>query len=155
MDITKLLDRSRATNDFKQELLAFERHEMVGRISASRPSPRVKVMRVMCQLLHAQPELEIERVHLDARSGCSDYAGVVTVEANGVQRSFQFVWCCQWRAQQEQWYDWFGLPDQMRAAREFGWDCFSEWSELTSARQDDERTGTLRLVDASTQLYAH
>ena len=43
--------------------------------------------------------------------------------------TFSFTWCCRWRAEQEGWKDYFGFPDQIRAAREFGWDCFQRWSE--------------------------
>ena len=40
-----------------------------------------------------------------------------------------FHWDCKWRAQQQGWVDYFGFPDQTRAAREFGFDCFRSWVE--------------------------
>ena len=33
-------------------------------------------------------------------------------------RTVRFHWDCKWKAQQEGWSDYFGFPDQMRAARE-------------------------------------
>jgi hypothetical protein len=130
MELDTLLRRSSATEEFKQNVIAFGRHEQAPRILTSRPSPRVKVLRLLAQLLNAEPTLRIEAVEVEGWSGCSDYVGVIRVLADGEERTFRFVWCCQWRAQQEGWLDAFGLPDQIRAAREFGWRCFSEWQEL-------------------------
>ena len=91
--------------------------------------PRIKVMRLLNQLLHAHPEFRIERVRVDARSGCSDFVGYITVEGAGESRRFDFSWDCRWRAEQEGWVDAFGFPDQIRAADEFGWRCFAQWEE--------------------------
>ena len=44
-------------------------------------------------------------------------------------RRVRFHWDCKWRALQEGWTDYFGFPDQVRAAREFGHDCFRLWEE--------------------------
>ncbi|HEX8695519.1 MAG TPA: hypothetical protein VF746_24110, partial [Longimicrobium sp.] len=41
----------------------------------------------------------------------------------------RFVWDCKWKAEQHGWHDYFGFPDQGRAAREFGYDCFRAWVE--------------------------
>jgi hypothetical protein len=52
------------------------------------------------------------------------------VVAAGQALKFDFVWDCQWRAVQQGWTDHFGLPDQIRAAREFGWRCFQHWQPV-------------------------
>ena len=128
--MTEIIDRCRATEEFKQEVRAFAEHRATTRITTSRPAPRVKVVRVLTQLLHAEPGLEVERVTVDAWSGCSDFRGTLTVvDAGGERRTFDFVWDCHWRAVEEGWTDAFGLPDQIRAAREFGWRCFERWQE--------------------------
>jgi hypothetical protein len=144
MELDTLLRRSNATEEFKRDVIAFGRHEQAPRILTSRPSPRVKVLRLLSQLLNAEPALRIEAVEVEGWSGCSDYVGVIRVLADGEERAFRFVWCCQWRAQQEGWLDAFGLPDQIRAAREFGWRCFSEWHELPSGA-----TATANVASAS------
>lgn len=128
--MTEIIDRCRATEEFKDEVRAFAEHRPTKRISMARPAPRVKVVRVLTQLMHAQPELEVEQVTVDGWSGCSDFRGTLTVvAANGDRRTFDFVWDCHWRAVEEGWTDAFGLPDQIRAAREFGWRCFERWQE--------------------------
>lgn len=128
-----VLERSRATESFVLALRRFAEGHDVAAIELVRRAPRIKVLRVLAQLLHAAPDLPIERVRLDGRSGCSDFAGTIEVEtAHGVRR-FDFVWDCRWRAEQEGWRDWLGLPDQIRAAEEFGWRCFAVWSEQRPA----------------------
>jgi hypothetical protein len=125
---TQILARSRATDRFKDDLRRFvERHEDVPGIVLVHRAPRVKVLRLVHHLLHAHPEFAIERVHIDGRSGCSDFAGTIVVEGAGEARSYEFLWDCRWRAEQEGWIDCFGFPDQMRAAEEFGWRCFARW----------------------------
>ena len=64
---------------------------------------------------------------VDARSGCSDFVGTAVVEGGGESRVIRFAWDCRWRAEQEGWVDAFGFPDQIRAADEFGWNCFHRW----------------------------
>ena len=137
MDIDPLLDRSRATDAFKAELRAFLANRPAVAISTTRHAPKVKVARVVAQLLDAEPGLVVERIHIDAHSGCSDFDGMLRVGTPDGDVTFRFVWCCHWRAQQEGWVDCFGLPDQMRAAREFGWRCFKRW-ELATIRPNRE-----------------
>jgi len=127
MDILRSLDRSRATAEFKAAILAYLGHEGSPLIETTRYAPRVKVVRVLTQLLAAEPELPVERVRLEAVSGCSDFRGTVTVQVGEETRAFDFVWCCQWRADEEGWVDAYGFPDQIRAAREFDWQCFQRW----------------------------
>lgn len=125
----QILERSRATDAFKQALRRYATRSDVEEIVTTRHLPRVKVLRLVTQLLHAHPEFQVERVHVDARSGCSDFEGHLVVEGAGEARVFEFVWDCRWRAEQEGWTDCFGFPDQIRAASEFDWRCFAEWKE--------------------------
>lgn len=125
------LDAAKADPDFKAEVLTFVRGGQATRIELEGFAPRVKVERVLTQLFHAHPDLEVERVRLRGRSGCSDFTGEITAVAKDAEHRFAFTWCCAWRAQQEGWRDCFGFWDQARAAREYGWRCFSRW-ELVS-----------------------
>jgi hypothetical protein len=125
-----ILLRSQATERFKNELSAYANFGEVDTIVTSRALPRIKVLRVVTQLLHEHPDLPIERISVDARSGCSDFVGRLVVETAGQKRAFQFLWDCRLRALKEGWTDAFGFPDQIRAAEEFGWQCFMEWREL-------------------------
>jgi len=133
MELLALLDRSLATDAFKSEVLDFLAHRPARRVATVRPAPRVKVVRVLTQLLDAEPELPIDRVRVDAVSGCSDFRGTILVEAGAETQRFEFVWCCHWRANAEGWNDAFGLPDQIRAAREFDWRCFEQWRKVEVA----------------------
>ena len=123
----QLIDRSQATAPFKSAVRDFLRGAPADLIDVRGYAPRVKVERVLAQLLAAEPTLPIERVTLSGRSGCSDFTGELTVVANGLPHVVTFAWDCRWRAEQEGWTDYFGFPDQIRAAREFGWDCFARW----------------------------
>ena len=134
MPLLALLDRSAATEAFKADVRAYLAHQPAPRVATTRLAPRVKVARLLTQLLDAEPGLAIDRVRVDAVSGCSDFRGSVVVEDSaGTTRMFEFVWCCQWRANQEGWRDAFGFPDQIRAAREFDWQCFEQWSDAASS----------------------
>lgn len=127
-----ILARSNATEAFKQDVLRFVSGDESATIEILGYAPRVKVERVLVQLLNAEPDLVIRSARVRGTSGCSDFSGDVTVETPTGQRTFSFVWCCRWRAEQEEWKDYFGFPDQIRAAREFGWDCFQRWAETAS-----------------------
>lgn len=127
MDLDQILDRSQATESFKSDVRAFAARQPVSRIQSARRDPRVKVVRVLSQLMSAEPDLAIEQIALDALSGCSDFRGTVTVTHSAGTSVFAFNWCCHWRATEEGWIDYFGLPDQIRAAREFEWRCFQTW----------------------------
>ena len=130
MDLIRLLDRSLAADAFKADVRAFVAHQPAPRIATPRLAPRVKVARLVTHLLNAEPALPIERVRVDAVSGCSDFRGTLVVETAAESRTFEFVWCCQWRADQEGWRDAFGFSDQIRAAREFDWRCFEAWRDV-------------------------
>lgn len=138
MDLDALLDRSRASDQIKDGLRALHRTTYGPArpgawLALARPTPAVKVARVLCQLLDAEPELPIERVEIDGWSGCSDFTGVVAVHAGGETRWFEFVWNCRWRAMESGITDVYGFPDQSRAARQFGWRCFQRWRALEGA----------------------
>ena len=124
---TKILTRSCATDRFKNDVIAFAARADAPSITLVRAVPRVKVVRLINQLLHAHPEWVVDRLRVDARSGCSDFIGTAVVEGGGQSRVIQFAWDCRWRAEQEGWVDAFGFPDQIRAADEFGWNCFHRW----------------------------
>jgi hypothetical protein len=138
MPFDELLTRSRASHEVKVGLRTLAStpfgavHE-ADWLTTARPAPAVKVVRLLTQLLHAEPELAVERVHVDAWSGCSDFSGTVTVTVGREQRHFDFTWDCRWRAIEEGYVDWFGQPDQIRAAREFDWQCFARWTERSAA----------------------
>lgn len=130
-DLLPLLDAAAADPQFKSEVLDFVRGGHAQRIELEGHAPRVKVERVLKQLLHAQPHLAVERVRLRARSGCSDFVGEIVAVAGGAEHRFAFTWCCAWKAEQQGWRDCFGFWDQARAAREYGWQCFSRWEKVT------------------------
>ena len=133
-ELLPYLDAAAAHPDFKADVLAFVRNgsTAVPRIQIDGYAPRVKVERLLTQLLHAYPDLPVERVRVRGRSGCSDFSGEMTVVAQDAEHRIAFTWCCAWRAEQEGWRDCFGFWDQARAAREFGFQCFSRWESLTA-----------------------
>ena len=132
-DLFPLLDAAAANPEFKSDVLTFVQGGSAARIELDGFAPRVKVERVLAQLFHAHPDLVVERVRLRGRSGCSDYSGEVMVFAGEAEHRIAFTWCCAWRAEQEGWRDCFGFWDQGRAAREFGFRCFSRWEALSPA----------------------
>jgi hypothetical protein len=130
MTIRDFLQRSSATAAFHDALNAFGRSGAPNdRLAFDAFSPPVKVERTLIKMLEAYPELAIERVEIRGNSGCEYYAGKLTIHALEGERQVHFHWDCKWRAQQQGWVDYFGFPDQTRAAREFGYDCFREWKE--------------------------
>ena len=130
----QILSRSCASDRFKTDVVAFASRAEAPSITLTRNAPRIKVIRLINHLLHVHPEWAIERLQIDARSGCSDFVGTVVVEGAGEARAFEFAWDCRWRAEQQGWVDAFGFPDQIRAADEFGWNCFQRWSENRAAQ---------------------
>jgi len=78
---TKILTRSCATDRFKSDVIDFASRADVPSITLVRAVPRVKVVRLITQLLHAHPEWVVDRVQVDARSGCSDFVGTAVVAA--------------------------------------------------------------------------
>ena len=89
--------------------------------------PVVKVERLLTKLLVELPDEPLERIVVDARSGCSSFTGRLQLEPSGV--TIEFDWDCAWKAQTVGYVSW-GAPDQQRAAREFGYDCFRRFERV-------------------------
>jgi hypothetical protein len=136
MNLRDLAARSRATPAFRVALDDFlsDAHPSE-RIVFDGRSPAVKVERALTKLLVEHPELPIDRVVIDAASGCEFYRGEMRVSADGETLRIRFHWDCKWKAAEQGWLDYFGFPDQIRAAREFGFDCFRAW-ETAAPGQD-------------------
>lgn len=122
-----VLTTSRASAHFKADVAAFLSGQPTERVKVESYLPRVKVRRLLTQLLASEAHLEIEQVVIRGASGCSDFVGSVAVTTASEAHVFDFVWCCRWRAEHEGYVDYFGFPDQMRAAQEFDWRCFQRW----------------------------
>lgn len=122
-----LLSRSSASADFKTDIQSFLSGGDTRCLKVESYVPHVKVRRLIAQLLSVEPALEIEQVVIRGRSGCSDFVGSVDVHTRSGPHIFDFVWCCRWRAESEGYVDYFGFPDQTRAAHEFDWQCFQRW----------------------------
>ena len=136
------LAASRSTPEFQADVRAYADYRDATRVVILRAAPRVKVLRVITQLVAAQPDLIVDRVRIEGISGCADYRGTVVAEVRDHEpRTFAFVWDCAWRATREGWVDSRGSPDQVRAAREFGWQCFSVWNDLSLREGGDELIG--------------
>lgn len=118
---------SAATSDFKLALTTFLEGRQSDRVKVESYVPTVKVRRLLTQLLHVEPQLEIESVVIRGFSGCCDFVGSVDVHTSTGPAVFEFAWDCRWRAQTEGWSDCFGFPDQARAAQEYDWQCFRHW----------------------------
>ena len=148
MSLTSLLDRSAASDQLKlamRTLVAqpWGNAQSCDTLVCRRGMPAVKVERVLTQLLTELPDAPIARIEIDARSGCSDFSGQLTVQVGETIRVFDFVWDCRWRAAEEGWTDHWGEPDQIRAAREFGWRCFAVWSERPGVKAGASALGAL------------
>ena len=124
-----LIQTSRATADFKADVASYVSGNPAERVKVEAYVPRVKVQRVLAQLLAVEASLEIEQVVIRGMAGCSDFVGSVDVLTTSGAHVFDFTWCCRWRAETEGLVDYFGFPDQMRASREFDWRCFRVWKE--------------------------
>jgi hypothetical protein len=122
-----LMHGSRATSEFKAAVEGYLVGGRSDRVRVEARVPRLKVRRLLSQLLAAEPELEIDNVVIRGVSGCSDFIGSVEVHTASSAQVFDFTWCCRWRAETEGWVDYFGFPDQGRAAQEFDWRCFQRW----------------------------
>jgi hypothetical protein len=131
MNLEPLLAASGATDDFKHSVRQYSTQGKAPLVEAAGFPPPIKVLRVLAQLLDIEPTLRLERVRISGNAGCSDFRGAVRTQADGDVRQWNFVWCCKWRAVEEGWIDCFGFPDQMRAAREFGYRCFETWAETS------------------------
>lgn len=130
MQLSNFLEQSRATDEFCSAVADFLATRKANpRIRFEATSPDVKVERMLAKLLAEYPQLAIEWVEIRATSGCEFFRGTATVGVDGDERRIRFHWDCRWKAEQMGWTDCFGFPDQARAAREFGYDCFRGWEE--------------------------
>ncbi|GIX45457.1 MAG: hypothetical protein KatS3mg130_1865 [Candidatus Sumerlaea sp.] len=120
-----LLASSSATPEFQEAVRALTAGHTHPLIQFPPALPKVKILRAIMKLLEEAPSLKIQNVHVQGFSGCSDFVGKLTV--NDGEAEFEFHWDCRWRAEQEQMLDWWGNPDQARAAREFGYQCFRKF----------------------------
>lgn len=129
-----VLERSNVTPEFRAAVRQFLKDRRDNpRIRFDAGCPNVKVERLLVQALQAYPDLSIDSVAVEARSGCEFFRGDLRIEADGDTRQVRFEWNCRWRAEEMGWTDAFGFADQARAAREFGHDCFREWEEIAPA----------------------
>ena len=131
--LEQVLATSSAVETFKRAVRSYCETGTADHIHVEGSAPRIKVRRVLTQVLAAEPQLPIERIAVRARSGCSDFVGTIQVQTASETRVYEFVWDCRWRAEQEGWMDCFGFPDQIRAAREYDWRCFVRWEPVRRA----------------------
>jgi hypothetical protein len=130
MTTADLAPQSRATHSFLAALATFHATGRPNeRISFDRLSPPVKVERTLAKVLVEYPDLAIESIEVRGSSGCEFFRGTAVIRTAADERHVRFHWDCKWRAEQQGWTDYFGFPDQTRAAREFGYDCFRTWQE--------------------------
>ena len=126
-ELEQILSKSRAADTFKNSVRRFCANGDAEHIRVEGFAPPIKVRRLLAHMLETESDLPIERVSLRGRSGCSDFVGTVKVETKSGTHVYEFIWDCRWRAEQEGWTDYFGFPDQIRAAREYDWRCFARW----------------------------
>lgn len=134
IQLSDQLARSRATPAFRAAVDEFLRTGRSGPgLAFCAGCPPVKVERTLVKALVEYPDLAVESIEIRAVSGCESFVGELRLRAGDDARLVEFAWDCRWRAEEQGWRDWFGFPDQIRAAREFGWDCFREWVEVEIA----------------------
>lgn len=129
-ELEQILEESMAVEPFKMAVRGYGMASAPGRISIDGYAPAVKVRRLLTHILATEAHLPIEQITVRARSGCSDFAGTVKLETATESHVYSFIWDCRWRAEQEGWTDYFGFPDQIRAARECDWRCFERWESV-------------------------
>jgi hypothetical protein len=130
MSLKHYLQQSRASEPFRSAVDEFLRTGRANdRLVFDRHAPAVKVERTLIKVLVEYPHLEIESIEIRGSSGCEYFRGDLLVRAGDREHEVAFHWDCRWKAEEHGWHDYFGFPDQIRAAREFGWDCFRAWQE--------------------------
>jgi hypothetical protein len=132
-ELEQILARSMAAEPFKFAVRGYGMASSAERIRIDGYAPAVKVRRLLTHILATEAHLPIEQVTVRARSGCSDFAGTVKLQTATDTHVYNFIWDCRWRAEQEGWTDYFGFPDQIRAAREYDWRCFERWEAVEMA----------------------
>jgi hypothetical protein len=135
MKIFDMLERSSATEPFRDAVARFVREGRPNdRVSFNRECPPVKVERTLTKALEEYPELRIESIEVHDTSGCEYFRGMAELHTAAEVRRVSFHWDCKWKAMELGWRDYFGFPDQIRAARELGYDCFRAWREEAAVR---------------------
>lgn len=127
-ELEDILNGSAASDAFKDAVQELKQGKRPALIMFNPGAPPVKVLRAISKLLEAEPALAVESVNIQASSGCSDFVG--TLDVNGGETKFDFTWDCSWRAKQEKFTDGFGYPDQIRASRQFGYQCFKKFERV-------------------------
>ncbi len=127
-ELEDILEASAAQDGFKAAVRELKQGKKSAPIVFNPGSPPVKVLRAISKLLEEEPALVVESVNIQATSGCSDFVG--TLDVNGGEVRFNFVWDCSWRAKQEKLTDGFGYPDQISASRQFGYQCFKKFERV-------------------------
>lgn len=117
-----LIAQSQATPEFKEAARDLARGGSPDRIKFNWGSPPVKALRVTKKILESYPDLPIERVEIQGASGCSNFTGSAVIQPGDL--TVRFDWDCRWQAERLGWTDYYGDPDQSRAAREFDYQCF-------------------------------
>lgn len=128
MRLQHLLNKSKATREFKDAVLSFTEGADSPLIRYSDPSPRIKVLRVLMKLLDAFPGVAIDYVNIDGVSRCSSYSGHLMFGPDN--QTIEFSWDCAWKAEQEGYVTWYGAPDQTKAAQDFGYQCFHRFTPV-------------------------
>jgi hypothetical protein len=123
--IETLLENSAATEEFKAAVNQVKSGRASALIVHNYAIPPVKAIRAICKLLEEAPDFEVKNVNIQGSSGCSDFEG--TLDVNAGERRYYFAWDCAWRAKQEGFVDSWGAPDQIRAAQQFGYQCFKQF----------------------------
>ncbi|MFQ5752327.1 MAG: hypothetical protein ACE5HI_10050 [bacterium] len=126
--LKRLLKNSKATDSFKQALQKFLKGEESELIVYSPGSPAIKIIRVIMKLLEEYPDEAITEVNIQGVSSCSTYRGTLTCGPEHIK--IEFNWDCRWKAEQEGLKTWFGQPDQTKAARIFGHQCFEKFEKM-------------------------
>lgn len=129
-ELEQILARSMAAEPFKLAVLGYGATTSAEHILIDGFAPAVKIRRLLTHILATEAHLPIEQVTVRARSGCSDFVGTVKLKTASETHVYNFVWDCRWRAEQQGWTDFFGFPDQIRAAREYDWRCFERWEAV-------------------------
>lgn len=127
-NLEELLDASSATAEFKQAVEALAGNRPQHCLEANAGSPPVKVLRFVMKLIEEFPDIPFEKIYVHGESSCSAFTGHAITQPGG--QRFEFDWNCAWRAGEEGWRDAFGDPDQIRAARTLGYQCFRRFERV-------------------------
>ena len=127
-ELKTLLEDCKASDAFKRAVRAFADGKESQLIQYSPRSPKVKVERVLMKLLEAYPDEQITEVNIQGSSSCSGYMGTLNFGAN--QTKIYFSWDCEWKAKQEGLITWYGAPDQIKTASQFGYQGFEKFDVI-------------------------